>query len=141
MLRTLEECRRKGFVSTILGRRRAIQGVRPIEQLTLATDHPSRRPLNLPERTAVNSVIQGSAADLIKLAMIAVHRRLREEPIEARLILQIHDELVFEVAPQQVDPLAKLVRDEMQAVMKLRVPLKVDVNVGDNWAECQPWTE
>jgi DNA polymerase-1 len=141
MLRTLEECRRKGFVSTILGRRRAIQGVRPIEQLTLATDHPSRRPLNLPERTAVNSVIQGSAADLIKLAMIAVHRRLREEPIEARLILQIHDELVFEVAPQRVDPLAKLVRDEMQAVMKLRVPLKVDVNVGDNWAECQPWTE
>ena len=78
MLRTLDECRRKGFVSTILGRRRAIQGVRPVDQLTLGTDHPSRRPLNLPERTAVNTVIQGSAADLIKLAMIAIDRRLRD---------------------------------------------------------------
>ena len=72
MVRTLDECRRQGYVTTILGRRRAIQGVRPIDQLTLLTDHPSRRPLNLPERTAVNTVIQGSAADLIKLAMIAI---------------------------------------------------------------------
>jgi DNA polymerase-1 len=141
MLHTLEECRRQGYVSTILGRRRTIQGIRPVEQLTLGTDHPSRRPLNLPERTAVNSVIQGSAADLIKLAMIAIHRRLRDEKLDARLILQIHDELVFEVAPDQVDALARLVRDEMQAVMQLRVPLKVDVKSGDNWAECQPWTE
>jgi DNA polymerase I len=140
MLRTLEECRRQGYVSTILGRRRAIQGVRPIEQLTLVTDHPSRRPLNLPERTAVNSVIQGSAADLIKLAMIAIHRRLQNEPLDAKLILQIHDELVFEVAPQHLDTLAGLVRDEMQRVMQLRVPLKVDVKSGDNWAECEPWT-
>jgi DNA polymerase-1 len=140
MLRTLDECRRNGYVSTILGRRRAIQGVRPIEQLTLGTDHPSRRPLNLPERTAVNSVIQGSAADLIKLAMIAIYRRLRDERLEAKLILQIHDELVFEVSPQHVNTLAKLVRDEMQSVMQLRVPLKVDVKSGANWAECQPWT-
>jgi len=139
MLDTLEACRRQGYVSTIFGRRRAIQGVRPVEQLTLATDHPSRRPLNLPERTAVNSVIQGSAADLIKLAMIVIHRRLRDERLDAKLILQIHDELVFEVSPQHIDALAKLVRDEMQAVMKLRVPLKVDVKTGDNWAECQPW--
>jgi DNA polymerase-1 len=137
MLRTLGECRRNGYVSTILGRRRAIQGVRPIEQLTLTTDHPSRRPLNLPERTAVNSVIQGSAADLIKLAMIAIHRRLRDEPLDARLILQIHDELVFEVSPEHIDALANMVRDEMQAVMKLRVPLKVDIKTGDNWADCQ----
>jgi DNA polymerase-1 len=139
MLRTLDECRRQGYVSTILGRRRTIQGVRPIEQLTLGTDHPSRRPLNLPERTAVNSVIQGSAADLIKLAMIAIHRRLRDEPLDAKLILQIHDELVFEVSPHHIDALAKLVRDQMQAVMQLRVPLKVDVKSGDNWAECEPW--
>jgi DNA polymerase I len=139
MLRTLDECRRLGYVSTILGRRRAIQGVRPVEELTLGTDHPSRRPLNLPERTAVNSVIQGSAADLIKLAMLAVHRKLREEPIDAKMILQIHDELVFEVAPQDVDRLARLVEAEMRSVLKLRVPLKVDVKCGDNWAECEPW--
>ncbi len=137
MLRTLDECRRQGFVSTILGRRRAIQGVRPIEKLTLGTDHPSHRPLNLPERTAVNSVIQGSAADLIKLAMIAIYRRLRDERLDAKMILQIHDELVFEASPQQIDPLAKLVREEMQNVMQLRVPLKVDVKSGDNWAECE----
>ena len=104
MLRTLDECRRKGYVSTILGRRRAIQGVRPVDQLTLGTDQPSRRPLNLPERTAVNTVIQGSAADMIKLAMIAIDRRLRDEPLDAKMILQIHDELVFEVAPDEHRP-------------------------------------
>ena len=81
MVHTLDECRRQGYVTTILGRRRAIQGVRPIDQLTLLTDRPSRRPLNLPERTAVNSVIQGSAADMIKLAMLAIHRRLRNEKL------------------------------------------------------------
>jgi DNA polymerase-1 len=112
MLRTLDECRRQGYVSTILGRRRAIQGVRPADKLSLGTDHPSQRPLNLPERTAVNSVIQGSAADLIKLAMIAIARRLRDEKLDAKMILQIHDELVFEVSPKDLDPLAALVRDE-----------------------------
>src|SRR5262249_15899671 len=81
MMRTLEECRRQGYVSTILGRRRAVQGVRSTDQLSLLTDRPSRKPLTLPERTAVNSVIQGSAADLIKLAMLAIHRRLAAEKI------------------------------------------------------------
>jgi DNA polymerase-1 len=137
MLRTLEECRRNGYVTTMLGRRRAIEGVRSADKLSLGTENPSRRPLNLPERTAVNSVIQGSAADLIKLAMIAIARRLREDDLDAKMILQIHDELVFEVSPQHIDPLATLVRDEMQSVMKLRVPLKVDVKTGDNWAACE----
>jgi DNA polymerase-1 len=73
--------------------------------------------------------------------MIAIWRRLREEKLEARMILQIHDELVFEVSPDHIDALAKLVRSEMQSVMKLCVPLKVDVKSGENWAECQPWTE
>jgi DNA polymerase-1 len=140
MLKTLAECRSRGYVSTILGRRRSIQGVRPIDQLTLCTDHPSRRPLNLPERTAVNSVIQGSAADMIKLAMIAIHRRLQEEHLEAAMLLQIHDELVFEVAPAHVDQLAQLVQHEMRSVMPLRVPLKVDVKSGNNWAESVPWS-
>lgn len=137
MVRTLDECRRTGYVTTILGRRRAIQGVRPVEQLSLQTNQPSRRPLALPERTAVNTVIQGSAADVIKLAMIAVSRRLHRERPDAKMILQIHDELVFEVAPNDVDRLAALVRDEMQAVLPLRVPLKVDVKWGDNWADAE----
>jgi DNA polymerase-1 len=137
MLHTLDDCRRKGFVATILGRRRAIHGIRPIDQLTLGTEHPSRKPLNLPERTAVNSVIQGSAADLIKLAMIAIDRRLRTESLNAKMILQIHDELVFEVAPHNINSLADLVQHEMRSVLPLRVPLKVDVKTGDNWADAQ----
>ena len=82
---------RKGYVSTILGRRRAIRGVRA----------DAGRQRNLAERTAVNTVIQGSAADLIKLAMIAIHRRLRREKLPARMLLQIHDELVFEVPAER----------------------------------------
>jgi DNA polymerase-1 len=141
MVETLDECRRKGYVSTILGRRRAVQGVRPIDQLTLLTDRPSRKPLTLPERTAVNSVIQGSAADMIKLAMLAIHRRLKQEKSPAKMLLQIHDELVFEAPESEIDGLAKLVRDEMQGVMSLKVPLKVDVKSGLNWADCEPWAE
>jgi DNA polymerase-1 len=137
MMRTLEECRRQGYVATILGRRRAVQGVRSTDQLSLLTDRPSRKPLTLPERTAVNSVIQGSAADLIKLAMLAVHRRLASEKIEARMLLQIHDELVFEAPADGIDALAELVRSEMQNVLQLRVPLKVDVKSGTNWAACE----
>jgi DNA polymerase-1 len=136
MVETLDECRRRGYISTILGRRRAIQGVRPVDQLSLLTDRPSRRPLTLPERTAVNSVIQGSAADMIKLAMLAIHRRLKKEKSPARMLLQIHDELVFEAPDAEIEGLAKLVREEMQNVMQLRVPLKVDAKTGLNWEEC-----
>ena len=137
MVQTLDDCRRQGYVSTILGRRRAIQGVRPTDQLTLLTDRPSRRPLTLPERTAVNSVIQGSAADLIKLAMLTIHRRLKKENSPARMLLQIHDELIFEAPEQELDNLGELVREEMQNVLQLRVPLKVDVKTGVNWADCE----
>jgi DNA polymerase I len=137
----LRDCYKQGYVSTILGRRRAIQGVRSPESFAFSTQRAGRRQLILPERTAVNTVIQGSAADLIKLAMIAIHRRLREESLSARMILQIHDELVFELPPGEVDSLAKLVQDQMRTVLELTVPLKVDVKWGDNWAECEPWTE
>jgi DNA polymerase-1 len=125
----LEACREKGYVSTILGRRRAIRGVRA----------GVVRGLNLPERTAVNTVIQGSAADLIKLAMIAIHRRLRQGELAARMLLQIHDELIFEVPVEELDPLAQLVRTEMCGVLELAVPLSVDLKAGENWAECEPW--
>ena len=129
-------CRRKGYVTTILGRRRAMQGVRPVDpQPCSPTPQPQRS--TLPERTAVNAVIQGSAADLIKLAMIRIHRRLRDEKSPARMLLQIHDELLFETPESDIENLAKLVRDEMQNVMQLRVPLKVDVKSGPNWAACE----
>jgi len=125
----LAECHRNEYVSTILGRQRAIRGVRP----------DAGRQRNLPERTAINTVIQGSAADLIKLAMVAIHRRLRMEKLPARMLLQIHDELVFEVQESAVDQLAALVRHEMSQVRPLAVPLKVDVKVGPNWADTAKW--
>ncbi len=139
--KTLTECREQGYVTTLLGRRRAVQGVRPMPEGFREPKTGALRQLNLPERTAVNTVIQGSAADLIKLAMLGVHDRLQNESLSANMLLQIHDELLFEVAPKTIDPLAQLVREEMCQVMTLAVPLKVDIKQGDNWAECEPWDE
>ena len=93
--------------------------------------------MNLPERTAFNTVIQGTAADLIKLAMLAVHKRLDDEGLRARMILQIHDELVFDAPEEELEQLEELVREEMQSVVALEVPLSVDVGIGDNWEECK----
>ena len=138
---TLEKCRQQGYVSTLLGRRRAVQGVRAVPPGLREEKSGALRQLNLPERTAVNSVIQGSAADLIKLAMIGVHQRLQKERLAAKMLLQIHDELVFETPPEEVDTLAQLVTAEMSQVMELAVPLKVDVKFGENWADCAPWQE
>ena len=115
---------------TILGRRRAISGIRP------RTSYKGR---NQPEREAINMQIQGSAADLIKQAMIAIHRRLLREALAAKMLLQIHDELVFEVPPDELERLATLVTEEMSSVRRLAVPLKVDVKTGQNWAETEPW--
>ncbi len=137
---TLAQCNRLGYVSTMLGRRRAIQGVRMPDPSIVDGNLWSRRPLSLPERTAVNTVIQGSAADMIKLAMIAIARQLRDQQRQSKMILQIHDELVFEVPANELDEVATLVTHAMQTVLPLRVPLKIDVKSGDNWAECEPWT-
>ncbi|MBI5758051.1 MAG: DNA polymerase I [Planctomycetales bacterium] len=121
--RVLSETAAAGQATTILGRKRAIDGVRP----------NAGRNLNLPERTAVNTVIQGSAADLIKQAMLNIHRRLRREAHPARLLLQIHDELVFETPSHHVLDLAGMVRHEMEHAFELSVPLKVELSVGDDW--------
>jgi DNA polymerase-1 len=124
----LADCRKTGYVKTILGRRRAIEGIRP----------NAGRQKNLAERTAINTVIQGSAADLIKLAMISIHRRLcRESELPARMLLQIHDELIFEVPAPTLPELARLVREEMSGVRTLNVPLKVDLKAGPSWADAE----
>ena len=115
-------------MKTILGRQRAIEGVRP---------NPNRQ-RNLAERTAVNTVIQGSAADLIKLAMLAVRSRLAAEERRARMLLQIHDELVLEVPPDELEPVASLIVEEMSGAWPMSVPLKVDVKTGANWADAEP---
>jgi DNA polymerase-1 len=138
MLDTLDTACRQGYVETLLGRRRAIAGVRKpsIPKGSLFDDRPQPIQMNLPERTAVNTVIQGTAADLIKLAMLAVSRRLKAEGLRTKLILQIHDELVFDAPEEEVDKLTTLITEEMQGVANLRTPLAVDIGVADNWAEC-----
>jgi DNA polymerase-1 len=126
--RLLENCRKTGYVTTILGRRREIRGIRP---------DSTYQQRNQPEREAVNMEIQGSAADLMKLAMLHVHRRLERDKLQARMLLQIHDELVFEMPPDEVETLAARVTEEMTTPLKLEVPLKVDVAVGPNWLDVQ----
>jgi DNA polymerase-1 len=128
MTRTLESAKASGRVETILGRRRAVSGIKK-------TDF---RNLNTSERIAVNAVIQGSAADMIKRAMLLVDRRLRESGLRGRMLLQIHDELVFEVPDEEVPALAELVREAMTKALDLDVPLKVDLAAGPNWLDVTP---
>lgn len=131
LVETLDTCHRQGYVKTILGRRREIAGVRTAMGRSL-------RSLQMAERAAVNAVIQGSAADLIKLAMIAIDRRIRDSGLNSRLLLQVHDELVFETPPEELEQLTHLVEEEMVGAMQLDVPIKVDLKAGRNWAECEP---
>ncbi len=123
--KTLEIAQADGRVQTILGRRRPIIGIK-------STTGRSR---NLPERTAINTVIQGSAADLIKRAMIQVDDRLKLGNFQARMLLQIHDELVFEAPAHEVPRLAELVRHTMTTALDLNVPLTVDIAAGANWLD------
>ena len=88
-------------------------------------------------RAAVNTTIQGTAADLMKMAMIAVHRRLHDEGLKARLLLQVHDELLFEAPPDEIDALEALARDAMESVHPLDVPLVVDMHRGTSWMEAK----
>ena len=122
---TLAEARETGCVTTLLGRRRNLPELK-------SRNYQAR---SMAERMAVNTPIQGTAADLIKLAMIAVFRELKSEGLQSRMILQVHDELVIEAPQDEVDRAMDLVRREMENVYPLDVPLTVDVHVGDNWAE------
>ncbi len=126
--RVLNDCLRKGYVTTILGRKRRIEGVREFRK---------GGQLNMPERTAINTVIQGSAADIMKLAMVKVYRHLYEvekiAPEKVGMLLQIHDELVFETSRDFVKNLAKMVEEEMLLGQPLSVPLKVDIETGNAW--------
>ncbi len=121
----LSQARSDGFVKTIRGRRRQLPYIKSSNQ----------RLRSAAERIAVNMPIQGTAAELIKLAMIQIHRRLREEKFHARMILQIHDELLFETPEDEVDRLRKMVVAEMEGAMELDVPLKVDWGFGPSWYE------
>jgi DNA polymerase I len=121
----LEETRRDQKVRTLFGR------VRPIPDM-------QSRNANLrgfAERTAVNTPLQGTAADLIKVAMIRIDRRLKVEKFAAKMTLQVHDELLFDVPEKEVERLKELVRHEMETVIELKVPIVADCGVGPNWRD------
>lgn len=129
--RTLEEAKRNGYVTTILGRRR------PIPEL----NSPDATQRSFGERMAINNPIQGSAADLIKVAMITVSRRLQADLSTTNMILQVHDELIFETPAADVEKATRLVKSEMEETgrrLGLTVPLKVDIGTGRNWREAHP---
>ena len=117
--------REKGYVTTLLNRRRYLPDIL----------HKNRVIQSESERMAINTPIQGTAADLIKLAMIRIAERLKENDFASRMLLQVHDELVFEVPEPELDRLIPMVRKEMEGVYPLRVPLKVDMGYGKNWGE------
>jgi len=125
--RTIEQSERDGYATSLLGRRRPVQELRA----------QNRQTRSLGERLAVNFVMQGSNADIIKVAMVRIHDRLREEGRGARLVLQVHDELLLEVPDAEVSAVKELVRDEMVGAYDLDPPLAVDVGTGDDWSEAK----
>jgi DNA polymerase I len=125
--RTIEQAARDGYVTTLFGRRRPVPEIRA----------SNRQTRSLGERLAVNSVMQGTAADVIKKAMVAIHRRLRDEGRSARLVLQVHDELLLEVPEAEVAAVKDLVRQEMSNAFPLDPPLGVDIGTGDDWNDAK----
>ena len=123
--RTIQEARDTGFVKTLFGRIRYIPEI----------GNPDANVRQLGERLAMNTPVQGTAADVIKLAMVHIFRKLKPAHPYSRLIMQIHDELVFEVKETELESMEKLVTEEMENVIALSVPLKVNLRTGKNWAE------
>ena len=123
--KTLEEARQRGYVTTLLNRRRYLPDIlSPTVAIRQAT-----------ERMAVNTPLQGTAADVIKVSMIRIQNRIEELGLSARVIMQVHDELVFEVPEEELPKAIPMIQNEMETVMNLSVPLKVSIHTGRNWAE------
>jgi DNA polymerase I len=127
MVRTVKEAKQRGYTTTIFGRRRQIT--------ELASDNFRIRQMG--ERMAQNAPVQGSAADVFKLAMIDVDRALDDGGFRTRMLLTVHDELVFEVPLEERADVEPLIRTTMESVTELKVPLAVDVGFGPNWAEAK----
>ncbi|MCD6495034.1 DNA polymerase I, partial [Candidatus Bipolaricaulota bacterium] len=125
MDRMVEEATKQGYAETILGRRRMLP--------QLSEKNVTAR--NFAKRNAVNTPIQGSAADLIKLAMLNLDRLIESGTLKAKMLLQIHDELIFEAREEDVSTASETIKREMEGVMDLRVPLEVKVKTGRNWSE------
>ena len=125
MSEQVDFAREQGYVATVLGRRRYLKDINSRNAIVRGAA----------ERNAVNAPIQGSAADIIKIAMLRIYDKMREQQFKAQMLLQVHDELVFECPKSELDALTKLVKTEMENAYKLHVPLTVDIGVGHNWLE------
>ena len=123
----MKDARQNGFVTTIFGRRRKLP--------ELQSRNYAQR--SLAERMAMNTPIQGAAADIIKLAMIEAYRKLKEGGFKSRILLQVHDELVLEVTREEAEAVSALLKDTMEHIVKLAVPLTVDIHLGTDWAEAK----
>jgi DNA polymerase I len=123
--RTLAEGRERGYVNTLLGRRRYLPDMK--------STNPVAR--NAAERMAMNAPVQGTASDMIKIAMVRVHEALRARGLAARMLLQVHDELLFEAPPAEVAEVEQLAREIMAGALPLGVPVVVDVKSGDDWSQ------
>lgn len=123
----IDSAKEDGYVLTLLNRRRFIPEIKSSNKIVIS----------LGERLAMNAPIQGSAADIIKLAMVKVYERLKKEGLASEIILQVHDELILNVKPNELEKVKTLVIEEMENVFKLSVPLDVDVNLGENWYEAK----
>ena len=133
MIGAVEKAKKLGYVDTILNRRRYITNINSKNRIIRESA----------EREAINMPIQGSASDIIKLAMINIYNTIKKENLSSKMILQVHDELVFECNPKELDLLRKILKEIMEnptisgKPLKLRVPLKIDIKIGDNWGECK----
>jgi len=123
----IEQAKKDGYVCTLLGRKRPMPDI----------NNPNNNLRQFAERTAINTPVQGTAADIIKVAMINIHNILREKMLKTKMILQVHDELVFEVPEDEINEIKRLVDSEMVNAVKLNVPVKVHIGIGDNWAEAK----
>lgn len=121
----VEFAREHGYVSTVLGRRRYLKDINSRNQVVRGAA----------ERNAVNAPIQGSAADIIKLAMINIHKKLKDENYKTKMLLQVHDELVFDAHKDELEKVQEMIKSEMENAYKLEVPLDVDLGIGENWLE------
>lgn len=123
--RAKEKAKERGYAETLFGRKRFLPDIHS-RNATVRS---------FAERNAVNAPIQGTAADIIKVAMIRIHQRIKQEHLQAKMIMQVHDELNFNVPVQEIEQVKQIVLQEMQQAVQLRVPLVADCGVGNNWLE------
>jgi DNA polymerase-1 len=122
---SIRKAREQGYVTTMFGRRRYLRDIQSRNQVVRGNA----------ERNAINAPIQGTAADIIKIAMVRIHEKMKNEGYGSKMILQVHDELIFEVVPGELERLKEMVIHEMSNAVKLDIPLKVDCGTGKNWLE------